>query len=272
MMDSLPQISLGTAALVIFVACVGYVMLRGMLRMMLGTLVLAASVWLGFNIWQAAPELSIEWTGDLNIAITHGLPVVAALAAFFLMRAILALVARPFSPARIDERPLGQRMLGSALRLPLALLPAALLWLIGAVIVHHAGSISEIRAFAEQSRNGADDAATVESGVLHRLKHSVANTLPPAWLAFLDPLAEQGRLDLAKWIAAQEAAGPAGLTLEPLIDPATGLPIPRAVIIDEPDLQDLARDGSFATLLRHPQLTRALQDPEVRQAIDRRHR
>lgn len=268
-MPEIPQISLGTAAILIFLVCAAYVLLRGMMRMMAGTLVLAASLWLGFQTWQLAPQLSIDWTGDLSALITHGLPPLVTIAAFFLLRAVAAAITRPFGPKPGEDAPAGPRLVRRMIRLPLAIIPAAVLWLIGAVFVHHAGSIAEIRAVAEQT--GTDDAPNA-SPWLARLKESVSKTLPKPLLAWLDPLAEPGRLNLAKWIASLESA-PAGSdyrsALEPMIDPATGRPIPRAIIVDDPDLQDLARDGSFGTLLRHPSLTRALQDPELREAIER---
>jgi hypothetical protein len=50
-------------------------------------------------------------------------------------------------------------------------------------------------------------------------------------------------------------------------DPQTGRPYPRAIIVDDPELMDLAREGRFSTLLRHPLLSEALKDPMIRQAL-----
>ena len=75
------------------------------------------------------------------------------------------------------------------------------------------------------------------------------------------PLADPSRLTLAKVITAQSQPAP-----KPVIDPQTGKPVPRAIIVNDPELQNLARDGKFATLLRSPLLTKALSDPKV-QAI-----
>jgi len=50
----------------------------------------------------------------------------------------------------------------------------------------------------------------------------------------------------------------------PVIDPKTGKPIPRAIIVDDPELQGLAREGKFGSLLRHPMLTKALNDPQLK--------
>ena len=56
--------------------------------------------------------------------------------------------------------------------------------------------------------------------------------------------------------------------LSNMVDPATGKPYPRAVVVADPALQGLARQKDFSSLLRHPNLTRALDDPKVKQAID----
>ena len=79
---------------------------------------------------------------------------------------------------------------------------------------------------------------------------------------WLDPLTTEPRLQLAKMIAASQ-----NKPLEPVIDPETGRPYPRAIIVDDPELLDLARKGRFSTLLRHPLLSEALKDPLIRQAI-----
>ena len=78
----------------------------------------------------------------------------------------------------------------------------------------------------------------------------------------LDPVAEPSRLALAKLITAQ-----ADSPLNPVINPQTGKPIPRAIIVNDPELQNLARDGNYGTLLRHPLLTKALADPQVKKIL-----
>ena len=251
--DSIPQISLGTAALVIFVACAGFVMLRGMTRMIIGTIVLALSTWIAFVVWQNAPAVSFEWFGKPVAAVTNGLPVASFIGAFFLLRLLLKAIVSPFGRSTAEPSDGSSTIIRLAFRLLLALIPTALIWLIGATLIHHTGSVAEVRAHAEESLGirGATPAKFSQ-----RLKDSVTAAMPESWLRFLDPLAEPGRLELAKFIAAHPAP-------EPAIDPATGRPIPRAIIVDDPQLQNLAREGKFGTLLRHPLLTKALEDPKV---------
>lgn len=263
MVETLPQISLGTAAIAIFAMCAFYVIVRGMLRMVVGTLVIAASAWLGFHAWRMAPELSIQWTGNLSPIVIYGLPIAVFAFAFILLRLILQSVTRPLAE-RSDEfredRYNPGRML---IRLPLLLIPTCLILLIGAVVVHHLGALEEIRMATNQPP--AEKGAAIEPTYLARLNESIIRTIPPGWLARLDPSTSRDRVNAAKLIAIQEAGG---RPIEPTIDPATGHVIPRAVIVEDSELQNLARDRSFGSLLHHPHMEKILEDPEVRRWME----
>lgn len=237
------QISLGGAALLIFALFAGLFIFRGIARMITTTLVLALSAWVAFQVWQHAPALSAEWLGEPKPWLTTGLPLAAFVLSVFLIRKICKLVTSPGE----GDRP--RSLLGTAFRLILALIPTSLIWFIGAGFIHHQGSIDEVRAVSESSES---------TSLSQRLKSALDGALPASWLEMIDPLAEPSRLALAKLIAAQSTRPPA-----PAIDPRSGQPIPRAIIVDDPALQNLAREGNFGTLLRHPRLTQALEDPKV---------
>ena len=255
--DSIPQFSLGTAALIIFAVCAGFVLLRGMTRMIVGTVVLSLSAWISFRVWQQAPALSVDWTGKSLVWITNGLPAAAFLVSFVVIRKIAKAVARPFGKTPGEEKP--RSVIKTAFRLILALIPTSLICVIGATLVHHTGSIAEVRAYSEKS-NGQEE--TTPDGFSQRLKSSVEAAIPETWLKTLDPLADPSRLTLAKLIAAQSDS-----PRNPVINPRTGKPVPRAIIVDDPDLQNLAREGNFGTLLRHPLLTKALADPKIQKLL-----
>lgn len=248
------QISLGTAALVIFIACLGFVFLRGILRMILGTLVLGGSLWVGFVVWQKTPGWCVDWLGKPVDWVSYVLPVVVFLVTFVLSRAVVNFFLSPFRrSADAGARTPG----GIVFRLVLSLVSTGFLWLTGATLVHHFGSIAEVgKAGNEQQASWLDRAL--------ELKQQIAAVVPEAWLKRLDPLADDDHLSLAKWFAAQPER-----KLEPVIDPETGRPYPRAVVVDEPQLDDLASDGRFSTLMRHPLFQKALKDPEVREALKR---
>lgn len=253
--DSLPPLNLGTAALLIFALCAGFVLLRGIARMLLGTLVLGASAWLAFWVWQHAPAWALQFPGIPGAIITTGLPIITFVAAMGFIRSLVKFVASPFvRPSDTVPSP----FTNVPLRLFFALVASAVLWLIGAAMVHHAGSIAEIRSFVEKSANTG-----TTSAYLQRMKTSVEAVLPKDWLKLLDPLAEPARLALAKLIAAQ-----ADSSLPPVIDPATGKPYPRAIVVDDPGLQGLARQKDYSSLLRHPNLTRALNAPKAEKSTE----
>jgi hypothetical protein len=253
--DSIPQISLGTAALIIFLVCAGFVMLRGMTRMIVGTVVLAISAWVAFLVWQATPALSVQWFGKSIGFITTGFPIATFLISFFLIRKIIKAIASPFGKPPEEENNSSSSIIRLAFRLLLALIPTSIICLIGATLVHHTGSIAEVRAYSEKSV-GINEATPAKYS--QSLKSSIEAALPSSWIKALDPLANPTRLTLAKVIAAQSES-----PLQPVIDPRTGKPIPRAIIVQDPELQNLAREGKYGTLLRHPLLTKALADPKI---------
>ena len=256
-LDSLPQLSLGTAALVIFALCAGFVLLRGITRMVVGTAVLGVSAWIGFLVWQIAPSLSVDWTGKSLAWITNGLPVGAFLVSFLVIRLIANAVVRPFQKPAGNSMP--RTLVGTVFRLVFALVPTTLVCVIVAIIAHHTAAVADVRA---SSAKTGGLTKTAPDSFSQRLKSSVEAALPEKWLRILDPLTDPSRLTLAKLITAQSES-----PLQPVINPQTGKPIPRAIIVDDPALQKLAREGKFDTLLRHPLLTKALADPKLQQLL-----
>lgn len=259
-MDSLSNLSLGTAALAIFALCAVYVMLRGIARVLIGTVVLGVSAWLAFLSWQGAPALSVDWFGQSIGLITTGLPIAVFVLSFVAIRLVLRWIRRPFGD-ETDElpEPAGTSLFKVVVVLGIALVPTLILLAIGVGVVHHTASVQELRDFARQAQDGSGPG---REPYLQKLKVSIEKTVPKDWLKSLDPLADPSRLTLAKWVTLQSKP-----QREPEIDPATGQPIPRAIIVDDPALQKLAREQKFGTLLRHPVITKALKDPKVRKLI-----
>ncbi len=259
--DYLPQFSLGTAALVIFAVCAGFVLLRGMTRMVVGTAILGLSTWIGFRVWQQAPSLSIDWTGKSLPWITTGAPLTAFLMAFFILRKIVKTMAKPFGKSSEATKPRSLAM--KVVMLLFALIPTSLIWLVGIALVHHQGSVAELRSYSQTSRGISE---TQTDSLSERLKSTIESVLPTAWITALDPLTQPSRIALAKLITARSESTP-----KPVIDPRTGKPIPRAIIVDDLELQTLAREGNFGTLLRHPLLTKALSDPKIQKLLRDHH-
>jgi hypothetical protein len=252
---SLDSINLTTVALAIFVICAGFVLLRGALRIMLGSFVLCVSAWVAFRVWQITPNLSQEWFHRPMPWLAMLLPGVVFIIVFLIGRFVVKMIASPFQKEGQERKPLTLvRLITSAI---FTLVPTGFIGSIAALLINHAGSVEEIK--------GAHG-KTTSSGPSHlaqNLKASVNKIIPLEWLKILDPQADPSRVALAKLIASQSENDkkPA------IIDPATGKPIPRAIIVNDPALQNLAREGDFSTLLNHPLLTKALKDPKVQQAL-----
>ncbi len=254
-MDTLPEISLGTAALIIFGLCAGYMFIRGLARTFVNTALLVISAWVGFRVWQQAPSLAISWFGQPSELIATGLPIVAFLASLLVLRKIIKFFRAPVPKAAEDIAPKSSGQL--VFRLLVTIIPAALLCVTVATLVHHASSVAEIRNSAEFGTSSPPSPSLAE-----RLKNSISVAIPQSLMDKLDPLTAQPRLQLAKMIAASPDK-----PLEPVLDPETGRPYPRAIIVDDPELMNLAKEGRFSTLLRHPLLSEALKDPLIRQAL-----
>ena len=257
-LDSIPQLGLGSSVLIIFALCAAFVVIRGMTRLIIGTLAMGISAWLTFLVWQQSPALTLQWTGKSAPWIVTGLPILTFLLSYFIIRKITKTLLSPFTSSDGDSG--SQSFFGTAFRIVLAIIPTALISLIGAALIHYNGSVAEVRSSSKTSDHSAESSFTTIS---KNLKSAIAAMMPADWLKTLDPLADDSRVDLAKLIASK-----ANKPLAPVIDPTTGKPYPRATIVDDPELQALARQGNFAALLRHPLLTKALADPKIKKLIE----
>jgi uncharacterized membrane protein len=247
----LPHFTLGTAALAIFLVCAGYVLLRGVARALAGLVLLAVSAWLAYLTWLHAPEISAGFFGKPVLPVTLGLPAFVLVGSFWALLKLVRLILNPFGEATDPKRANWPKTLGSfASRLIFATLAAALICLAAAGSLRFAGSAAEVSAFARKSLGTNQDHLT---RTLQHLKSELEKALPPSLLSFLSPSSEPSRIAMAK--AVIEHTFHPDQPPQPVIDPSTGKPIPRAIPVDEPELKELARSGRFSDLLRHPLLT-----------------
>jgi hypothetical protein len=258
-LDNIPDVSLGTAALVIVAACAVVAAARGLARLLLGVTLLAVPVLAGFWMWQYGPALARQWIDPPPSWLASVIAVATAVLAFIGLRWVMRTLADPLGrrPPGVDEpRPGTIRRATAVLT---SVVPAAIVCFVIAAVVRHAGSISELKTFAE-SRAGA--ASEPVPSFLARLKNSIEASIPADWFRVIDPLTDEGRLALAKWIAVGPAEPP-----EPVIDPKTGKQVPRANLVDDPELRELARRGRYSDILRDPRIDAALDDPATRRAV-----
>ena len=239
-LETIPQISLGTAALLIFAACALLAVMRGFLRLLLGSLVLCASGFAGYVVWRHAPGLPVVF------------PVLAGLSVFLLLRFMLRFATRPFGGDGSEKKVSPVRR---AFTLLFSLVPASLLWFTGATVLRNAGSVAEIRSFVD----GTDEHA--RSAFIAELKGAIDRALPAGWFEGIDPLASDARVTLAKLIALGEAGPP------PKAIPVMEEPEIRNLIAGDAKLRDLARSKRYADILRDPRLDHVVANPDLRRML-----
>jgi hypothetical protein len=240
-LETIPQISLGTAALLIFAACALLAVLRGFLRMLLGSLVLCATGFAGYVVWRHAPGLPVVF------------PILAGVAVFLVLRLVLRFATRPFGGGEGAEKKASP--VRRAFTLLFSLVPAALLWFTGATMLRNAGSVAEIRSFVD----GTDTHA--RSAFIAELKAAIDRALPADWFKNIDPLSDDARVTLAKLIALGDASPP------PKAIPVMEEPELRSLIANDPELRKLAKAGRYADILRDPRLDHVMANPSLRRLL-----
>jgi hypothetical protein len=253
--ESIPHLSLGASLLIIFLICVGLVLLRGMAKILVGSVIVAASAWVALLTWQISPTLCYELLGKSDGILVLILPLLAFALSFWFLIKILRFVLIPFEMFQSEERPRTSLIAG----LLVAVIPTFVLFLIAASLIHHFGTVQEVKSFATASQS---EISPPPQGYLHSFKTSLDAILPDSWMRKIDPMTDPDRVKAAKLVTHQSHPAPT-----PIIDPETGLPYPRAIVVDDPELQNLARQGRFGALLRHPLLTKAIEDPTVRKIL-----
>lgn len=245
-LETIPQVSLGTAALLIFGACASLAVLRGLLRIVFGSLVVCLSGFAAYLVWRYAPSLGIP--GGSWVA-----PAVVGIAAFFLLRALLRFAVRPFGKPNDEVAQANKRSPARwALTLLFSLIPAALLWFTGATALRNLGSVAEIRRFVE-----GDNSTGAKSAFLAELKATIDRTLPENWFQGVDPLSDDARVTLAKLIALGDSGPP------PKAIPVMEEPEIRSLILHDPKLRELAKAKRYADILRDPRLDHVVADPDL---------
>lgn len=252
---TVPQLSLGSAALVIFLVCVVLVFVRGFFRILIGSATIAVSVYIGLWAWRESGAIGIRYTGQSLPWLSIAWPVVAGLLTFVILRLITNFVMKPFGNS---DGP-GPSFLSRLIRIPFALVPAAILCVTGILLVRHTGDLAELRSYADRTASAKRPEWTK---LAEDLKKTVDANIPSDWLARIDPTADKLRLKLAKLITAK-----AGNEVPPKAIPVLEQPVLKAIIVDEARLKALARDKRYGTLLNHPDLDKALRDPRVQEAL-----
>jgi len=248
-LDSIPQVSLGTGALLIFAACAVLAVLRGIFRIAFGSLALCVSGFVAYFAWRHLPAFSdgLPW-------LSIGVPVAAGVLTLLVLRKLMRIVTRPAgddSSSGIRRSPL--RWLVTLL---FSLVPASALLFSGATALRNIGSVAEIRRFVDGSGGATDHTAFFAA-----LKTSIEKVLPEDWFQGIDPLSEDARVTLAKLIALGDSGPP------PKAIPVMEEPELRDLIVNDPELRKLAKAKRYADILRDPRLDRVMENPDLKRVL-----
>lgn len=251
------SLSLQKIALILFVICAVWVIARGIARMLLNSVLFVLSGFLAYKAWEISPQFVNQNLTSFHkvkpLWLDVGIPVAAFLASFALLRKLASMIISPMLKGdSLDSKPAGFQSV--IMRLIFAAVPTSLLGGIGVSAFHHLGTISEI-----QKVNGNKKAIEERPEFLLQGKKAIAALIPEKYLTWIDPLTQPDRVKLAKMISSNQA----DKSLKTVIDPDTGKPIPRAIPVMLPELEELKKAGDYGAILRHPELTKALENPRV---------
>lgn len=254
-LEQIPSISLGTAALLIFGAIASLAVLRGLLRILWGTVIVCVSGLAAFFCWQHAGAWGRAFTETELPWLPFVLPAVAFLVSLIGLRFLGRFIVKPLGETNEETAAKNRRSpLRWALTLLFSLIPTALLWFTGATLLRHFGSVAEIQAYVSEVTQQPDLSKT---GFLVKLKEDVEQAFPAGWFAAVDPLADEARIKLAKLISVADAPPPKAI-------PVLEVPAIQELIMADEDLRQLARDGRYAEILRDPRLDTALENDDLR--------
>jgi hypothetical protein len=247
--EGISKLSLGSCTLLIFAVCAAFSLLRGLFRMVVGTIVLCISGYVAYLVWGRFPSFDgLPW-------LSYAVPGAAGLGVCVALHKIVGFFTRPFS----SESAGGQRSpLQKLVRMGFSLVPASALWFSGATAVRHMGSVAEIGSYADSVHQNAP---AQQTSFLAEAKGLIDKYLPQGWFQKVDPLSDQARVTLAKLIAGGGAQPP------PKAIPVLEEPEIRNLILNDPKLRELAREQRYADILRDPRLDQVIANPDLRQML-----
>lgn len=240
-----PQMSLGIIVMVITAGCAMFALLRGALRLVLSTTLLAAALLVAYWVWMETPGLGDRLFKQPPNWFPFVLPAIAGIAVFMLLRKVVRLILKPFG--NVGGTP--SSFFGKIFSLTFSLVPTALLCITGATAIRHVGTLEQIQN--PQSL-----------GTSSLLKKTIDQYIPPAWLQRLDPLTDPSRITLAQLLTMADQ------DYIPRAIPVAEEQLIRTTVLDDPKLQQLSKDRRYGDILRDPAIEQALKDPRIVKALE----
>jgi hypothetical protein len=256
-MDQLSQVSLGTGLIVIIAACVLICLLRGVFRLIINTVVVAAAGLAAYYAWRQAPVWVHDGLGTELPWVSTAAPIAAFIITWLALKQTLNLLLNPFSSGSSH----GSGGPGKWVMLLISLGVAAILCLGGASMLHRAGALAEVENYAKEM--GAES-ETFQNQLLAKMKETISQHLPDSLLGAIDPKSDQARLTLAKLLIANSDQKEKEI---PRALPVMNKPEIRNLILKDPHLRQLAKQKRYAEILKDPRLDHVLENEELKELL-----
>lgn len=250
---TLPELSLGTLVLLILGGCALFAFLWGMLRLVLGVAVVAASIAAGIYTWNRAPEFVAGYFNPVPDWLPGALSAAALILTLMVLRGILGFICRPLGAPTGTSR--------SALY---SVFPALLLIALVFTAVRHFGAGSEVRHFRDALANRKTQ---LDVPFMVDLKSVTEKYLPQPVLATTNLYNDPARVNLAKLATVMQ--DPAAIAaLQQRVEAQQFVTGEFATSLRDPRIAKLVAERRFADLLRDPVLVSLLNNPQFRQSIE----
>jgi hypothetical protein len=215
----------------LFILCFIYWTLCGLLRMAGMCALLLTSSFASFYTWQLSPRYIAPWLSDPPTWFYATLSSFSFVAVFITLKKIITLMSRILSFQNSSE---AKSNASWVTRLILSIIPTSAFSILFAAVIHHFGTLQSL----VQNKHDAPSK-------LIEWSQSIQSTLPEKWLARIDPATQSQYLNRLKTII-HASKYPAE------IDRETGKPYPRAQVVNDPELQQLARASNIYAIFQHP--------------------
>jgi len=242
-------VSFTTLALMLFAIIAGIAFVRGVLRLIFGTIALGIGAVAAYYVYLNAPDYIESPRGILIAAITSGL--VTYIAARYL---IINVLLRPF----IGDKKGSVGKVGALV----SLIPTTVLVLVLASGFRLTGTVMEMEQLGNTVT--AENGEEVENGWLAHWRQAMDNDRLARFLEKVDPFVEKGRAALVNLLisgrdkdASRELVAYDKDTEKIVDSPA------MKKLQSDPEIRELVESGEYVQLLQHPKVRRAVRESDL---------
>ena len=239
-------VSFTTLAIGLFAIIAIIAFMRGVLRLIFGTVALGIGAVAAYFVYLNAPDYIDSPRGILVASIASGL--VIYIAARYL---IINVLLRPF----IGDRKGSVGKVGALV----SLIPAACLVFILASGFRLTGTVMEMEQIGNNLN--AADGEEMEDGWLAHWRKAMDNDWLAKLLEKIDPFVEKGQAALVNLLSSNRNE-----SYDEETDMLVDSPAVRK-LQEDPEIRELINEGNYVELMRHPKVREALEDADLADRI-----